>query len=75
VRGPAPLPPRGQPDGAVSIPIEGTGMEVGVEFGNDSVTLSARPSPEDDERPAPREPSITVPLPPPDDEDPRPPEE
>jgi penicillin-binding protein 1A len=34
-----------------SVPIEGTGYEVGVEFGNDQVTISAQPAPRRDEAP------------------------
>ena len=56
-------------DANLAIPIEGTGYEVGVQVGNDSVTLSARPSPNGDQGPPPDEddgpPILNGPPPPP----------
>jgi len=50
----------------MSVPIEGTGFEVGVEFGQDGVSLSATPPPgEGNERPEPIEIPIFTPPPPP----------
>ncbi|HEY0625348.1 MAG TPA: PBP1A family penicillin-binding protein [Allosphingosinicella sp.] len=69
-----PLPPAG-PDirvqpGRVTVPIEGTGYEVGVDFSRESIGISARPTqPDGGERPQPREPVFEPQaLPPPENE-------
>jgi penicillin-binding protein 1A len=71
----APAPPsRPLPDdaaGELTIPIEGTGMEVGIELGNESVTFSTRPAPGDRPR-APVDVPVVTPGPPPKGEDPPP---
>ncbi len=55
------------------IPIEGTGIDVGIELGNEAVTISAQPrAPREDAPPAPAEiPIITLPPPAPEDQAPR----
>ena len=61
---PRPAPQPREP--ALSVPIEGTGYEVGVELGTDKVTVSAKPSqPGDDRPPIPIEIPIVTPAPPP----------
>jgi penicillin-binding protein 1A len=45
----------------VTVPLEGTGYDVGIDINGDSVTLSAQPSPDREERRAPSDvPTITV---------------
>ncbi len=55
-----------------TVPIEGTGIDVGVQLGNESVTISAQPSDRgDDDPPTPIEiPIVTPPPPPAEEEDP-----
>jgi penicillin-binding protein 1A len=59
----------GEFNGAVTIPIEGTGYEIGVEIGGNSLTVSAKPDPSQPDTPLPddaptiRLPPITVPPP------------
>jgi hypothetical protein len=58
----------------ISVPLEGTGYEIGVQLGNESVTISAEPSAPGDDRPPLRgEIPITVPALPPATEDEEPP--
>jgi penicillin-binding protein 1A len=52
-------------NGSIAVPIEGTGYELGVEIGNDSVTISAQPDPgQDGPQPAAPGEMPTVILPP-----------
>jgi penicillin-binding protein 1A len=65
----APVGVEGGVDANVVIPIDGTGFEVGVELGDNGLTISAQPGPED-ETPAPQDtPTIASPPPPPAPED------
>ena len=64
----APAAPEVEREGPVlSIPIEGTGFEVGLDLGNESVTISTQPSqpPGNSPTPNPRDQPITIPLAPP----------
>jgi penicillin-binding protein 1A len=49
----------------LNIPIEGTGYEVGLDLGNEAVTISTQPGPRPNDAPAPtrRDPPVVVPLP------------
>jgi penicillin-binding protein 1A len=59
--------------GNVTVPIEGTGYQLGLELGNESVTISAEPTAPDDDRPPLRgEIPIVAPLPPQPQNEPRP---
>jgi len=60
-------------NGALTIPIEGTGYQLGVEVGENGMTVSAQPNPNDKEGPPPGDaPTITLPpiAPPPKQEPP-----
>ncbi len=48
----APDAPETSEGTALTVPIEGTGYELGVQVGNESVTVSAQPSAPDDNRPS-----------------------
>ncbi len=48
-KAPAPMP--AGPEPSLSVPLEGTGYEIGVEIGNEAVTISAEPSAPGDDRP------------------------
>jgi penicillin-binding protein 1A len=63
----------GDLNGAMTIPIEGTGYEVGVELGGNSLTVSAQPDPnQDQDGPLPKDDPVVrpppVPAPQPEDE-------
>jgi penicillin-binding protein 1A len=49
-------------NGTVTIPIEGTGYQVGIDVGDNGMTLSAQPNPGDKDNPPPRDaPTVTLP--------------
>jgi penicillin-binding protein 1A len=58
-------------NGAITIPLEGTGYQIGVDVGENGATISAQPNPDDRDRPPPDDaPTITLPpiAPPPKEE-------
>jgi len=61
---PPPIPVDEEIDlnGVVTIPLEGTGYQVGIDVNDNGMTLSAEPNPEDPENPPPEDaPTITLP--------------
>jgi penicillin-binding protein 1A len=65
---PRPRPVEEIPDGSVTVPIEGTGYDVGIEISDDGVTISADPNGQ--APPLPVEiPPVEIPPPPPDEEE------
>ncbi|MDT9598943.1 transglycosylase domain-containing protein [Sphingosinicella rhizophila] len=53
-------------NGSITVPIDGIGYELGVEFGNEGMTISAQPGPDNDRPPVPVElPKVMIPIPPP----------
>jgi penicillin-binding protein 1A len=59
------VPARAKAEPALSVPLEGTGYEVGIEIGKDGMTISAEPNREKEEGPRPDLPlpRITIPVP------------
>jgi penicillin-binding protein 1A len=63
-------------NGAFTIPIDGTGYEIGVELGENSLTVSAQPDPDQPDPPLPGDgPVFTPPQPPPTEPEDEPAEE
>ncbi len=57
-------------NGALNIPIDGTGYQIGVEVGDNSLSISATPDPRQEDRPLPGDRPGATPAPPPRNEPP-----
>jgi hypothetical protein len=53
-----------------TVPIEGTGIDVGVQIGNEGMTISAQPSDPQEAPPEPADITTVIVPPPPDEEEP-----